>query len=113
MQVNFHVAQMHGAERLCSVAAVWGCSEKVPAATGFVKNDRVEVAIGGFFYSKECQVDECVEGGLEKSGAFADSISGGRMGLSAQEAMNLQGSRGGLRCVLVWFTCPIWFIPAF
>jgi hypothetical protein len=28
-----------------SGAFVWGCSEKVPTATGFVENDRVEGAI--------------------------------------------------------------------
>jgi hypothetical protein len=35
-------------ERWLSGGFVWGCSEKVPTATGFIsENDRVEGAIGG------------------------------------------------------------------
>jgi hypothetical protein len=37
-------------ERRCSMGSVWGCSEKVPAATGQgVENDRGRVAIGVFW----------------------------------------------------------------
>jgi hypothetical protein len=45
----FSVVQAHrGAMLSCSEGSVWGCSEKVPTATGQSwKNDRVEGAIGG------------------------------------------------------------------
>jgi hypothetical protein len=37
-----------GAELFCSGGSVWGCSEKVPIATGRgLENDRGRVAIGG------------------------------------------------------------------
>jgi hypothetical protein len=43
-----HVLSLERREEWCSGAFVWGYSEKVPTATGFVrKNDRVEGAIGG------------------------------------------------------------------
>jgi hypothetical protein len=45
MTVNVLAPSIRGERPLCSEGSVWGCSEKVPTATGFVENDRVEGAI--------------------------------------------------------------------
>jgi hypothetical protein len=43
-----HVLSLVRRDWCSSGGFVWGCSEKVPTATGFVsENDRVEVPIGG------------------------------------------------------------------
>jgi hypothetical protein len=48
MKAMLKAPKQKGLEGQCSVAFVWGCSEKVPTATGKSwKNDRVEGAIGG------------------------------------------------------------------